>query len=96
MNHKLKVGRGDNMNDLKISTEKEAKIYLLGIIEGLNKIRLSVWGFGYDNDETAGMIRKITTERILEIKEMLDIDSFGDQSFSTVKEYVKANAQSTK
>lgn len=80
------------MDELKITTEKEAKIYLLGIIEGLNKTRLSVWGFGYDNDDTARMIRKTTSERIFEIKEMLDIDSFGDQAFSAVKEYVKANA----
>ena len=83
------------MNELKITTEKEAKIYLLGIIEGLNKIRLSVWGFGFDNDDTARMVRKLTSEKIFEIKEMIDIDSFGDQAFSTVKEYVKSNAQST-
>ncbi len=83
------------MEELKITNEKEAKIYLLGIIEGLNKIRLSVWGFGYDNNETAQMIRSLTTKKIFEIKEMLDIDNFGEQAFDSVKNYVKANAQST-
>lgn len=81
------------MSDLKIESEKEARIYLLGIIEGLNKTRLSVWGFGYDNDETARMIRRTTSERIREIKEMLDIDSFGDDMFSSVDEYVKSKTE---
>jgi len=77
------------MKNLEITNEKEAKIYALGIIEGLNTIRLSVWGFGYDDDKTAQMIRDITSKKILEIKEILDIDYFGEEAFENVKKYIK-------
>lgn len=78
------------MSKISIENKKEAKLYMLGIIEGLNRARLSVWGFGFDKDDTALMVRRRTTEEISNIKEILDIDSFGDTMFSSVKNYIES------
>ena len=73
----------------KISTKEEAKAHLLGRIAGLNEARLSVWGIGYDKDETAGMVRRMTGKRIQELKEILEIDYIGDGWFSDATSFLK-------
>ena len=67
---------------MDIKNIEEAKAHILGRIAGLNDTRLSVWGIGYDKDETALMIRKQTTDKIFKLKEILDIKDFGEKMFS--------------
>ncbi len=74
------------MNEPK---NEEAMAYLLGKLDAYNDIRINFWGFGYDNDETGQRVRKITTDRIMEVKEILEIDYFGEKAFSSVKEFLK-------
>lgn len=76
-------------NDLKPQNERETKIFLLGELKGLNSCRLSVWGSGYDKDDTGNMVRKFTCERIDEITEILQLSRLIDHSFSSVEEFVK-------
>lgn len=40
-------------------------------------------------NETGQRVRKITTDRIMEVKEILEIDYFGVKAFSSVKEFLK-------
>ena len=49
-------------------------IWVLGQIHGVNSVRLSVWGMGYDNDDTARMVRKFTCKQINKLKEPLEIE----------------------
>ncbi len=74
---------------MKIQTKEEAKAHLLGKIAGINEIRIAFWGIGYDKDETALMVRKITTDKIYELKEILEIDNFGDSWFSDAESLLK-------
>ncbi len=76
------------MKDI-ITTKEEAKAHLLGRIAGLNDARLSVWGIGYDNDDTARMVRQMTGKRINELKEILEIEYIGDNWFSSAADYLK-------
>ncbi len=76
-------------DELKPQNERESKLFLLGQLKGLNQCRLSVWGFGYDNDETGNMVRKFTCDEINNITEMLQLSSLIDYSFSTVQDFVE-------
>jgi len=75
----------------EIQTNEEAKAHILGRIAGLNNVRISVMGIGYDKDDTARMIRKNTTDEIFRLKEMLDIDSFGSDWFESASDLLKKN-----
>ena len=70
---------------MKINSENEAISHLLGRISGLNDIRISVMGIGYDKDETALMIRRKCTDKIFEIKEILEIKIIGATYFDDAK-----------
>jgi len=74
---------------MKIQTKEEAKAHLLGKIAGINEIRIAFWGIGYDKDATALMVRKITNDKIYELKEILEIDNFGDSWFSDAESLLK-------
>ena len=74
---------------MKIQTKEEAKAHLLGKVAGINEIRIAFWGIGYDKDETALMVRKITTDKIYELKEILEIDNLGDSWFSDAESLLK-------
>ena len=69
------------MNNIK--TKEEAEIYIYGMITGLNKARLLIWGMGYDNDETALMMRKKIMNEIFELKEILEIKHIGSVFFDS-------------
>jgi hypothetical protein len=72
---------------------KELNIsFLLGRIYGANSVRIVFWGIGYDNDETARMVRKVTTDIIYEAKEPLEIESRLpiDQGFSSLPDLIKS------
>lgn len=73
----------------EIKTKEEARAYILGLITGLNSARISVWGIGFDEDETARFVRKYTTDEIYRHKELLEIDNFGDSMFGSAKELLK-------
>ena len=72
-----------------IKTIEEAKAHILGKIAGLNVARIMVWGIGYDNDKTALMIRKNITTQIYDLKEILEIEHFGDSMFSSACDLIK-------
>lgn len=72
--------------DETIDTEQKAIESLLGRIAGINDIRISVMGIGYDTDKTALMIRKRCTDKIFELKEILEIKIIGDTWFDSAKE----------
>ena len=42
-----------------------------GQIKGLNTARVLVWGIGYDNDDTALMLRRVLCERIEDLETLL-------------------------
>lgn len=73
----------------KFKTLEEARAHIYGRIAGINDVRISVWGIGYDKDETAQKIRKYTSEKIYELKEMLEIDYFGDTWFESAVDFLK-------
>jgi hypothetical protein len=78
----------------EIKTEAEARAHLLGRIAGLNDARLAFWGIGYDKDETALRLRKMTSEKIHKIKEILEIKYIGDSWFDqAVNLYKKHNKE---
>lgn len=72
--------------ETKFETKEEAKAHILGIIAGLNEARIQVMGIGYDQDETARMMRRYTLGRIFELKEILEIDHFGSEMFESANE----------
>lgn len=74
---------------MKLNSKEEAKAHLLGRIAGLNDVRLSVWGIGYDKNETAQRIRKYTCDEISRIKEILVIDTIGDDMFSDANQILQ-------
>jgi len=74
---------------MKLQTQEEAKAHLLGKIAGINEIRIAFWGIGYDKDETASKVRKITNDKIFELKEILEIDSLGESMFSDAVSLLK-------
>jgi len=60
--------------------EKEiTKAFILGKIAGLNEARISVWGIGFDNDETAKYVKKYVWERMESLQKMIDIDNASDE-----------------
>lgn len=59
----------EEQEQLKLNKEQ-----IKGQIKGLNTARIRVWGIGYDNDETALMMRRFLSREITELQEMLDID----------------------
>lgn len=65
----------------KINTHDEAVAHILGRIAGLNDIRIAFWGIGWDKDKTAQRVRKIATDKIYELKEILEIKIIGDSWF---------------
>lgn len=73
----------------ELKTKEEARAYILGIITGLNSARLSVWGIGFDSDETARFVRKYTSDEIFKQKELLEIDNFGDSLFGSAESLLK-------
>lgn len=73
----------------KITTKEEAKAHILGRIAGLNDARTLVWGIGFDKDKTAQIIRKYTTDEIFKLKEILDIENFGDSMFESAVDLLK-------
>jgi len=80
----------------KFDTEEEATDHLIGRIAGINDIRISVMGIGYDNDKTALMIRKKCTDKIYELKEILEIKVIGDLWFDdarTILDKLKCNGE---
>lgn len=72
-----------------LKNKEEAKAFILGKITGLNDARLSVWGIGFDKDETARLVRKFTTDKIFALKEMIEIDNFGDSMFESIDSLIK-------
>jgi hypothetical protein len=74
---------------IEIKTEEESRIYLMGMISAFNKARVRFWGFGYDNDKTGREIRRFTCEEIDKLKEILNIESFSDGCFESVKGYAE-------
>ena len=68
-----------------INTKEQAIAHLLGRISGLNDARILVMGIGFDNDDTARMIRKECTSKIFELKEILEIKIIGDTWFDNAK-----------
>jgi len=72
-----------------ITTKEEAKAHLLGKIAGINEIRIAFWGIGWDKDETALRVRKITNDKIFELKEILEIDSLGESWFDDAESLLK-------
>ena len=70
----------------KLKTKDEAKAHILCKIAGLNEIRIAFWGIGYDKDETAQRVRKITNDEIFKLKEILDISNFGDSMFESAQD----------
>ena len=73
--------------ELKPKNERETMLFLLGQLKGLNQCRLSVWGFGYDNDSTGNMIRKFTCDEINRISEMIQLSKLIDHSFSDLDNF---------
>ena len=73
----------------KINTEEEAMNQLIGRIAGINDVRISVMGIGYDGDKTALMIRKKCTDKIFELKEILEIKIIGDLWFDNATDLFK-------
>ncbi len=61
-----------NIADAENFTKNKEQIR--GQIKGLNTARIRVWGIGYDNDETALMMRRFLTDEIKRLQEMLDIE----------------------
>lgn len=74
---------------MKINNEREAKIFMLGQMKGLNDVRLRFWGFGYDNDDTANQLRKYTCAEIGELSHTLQIDKILFDHFSDVQSFIK-------
>ena len=74
---------------MEIKTKEEAKAHLLGKIAGINEIRIAFWGIGYDKNETALKVRKITNDKIFELKEILEIDLVGESMFSDAESLLK-------
>ena len=77
------------MEKEQLKTKEEARAYILGVITGLNSARISVWGIGFDKDETARFVRKFTTDEIFRHKELLEIDNFGDSFFNDATDLLK-------
>lgn len=75
--------------ELKIENEREAKIFMLGMMKGYNDTRINFWGIGYDNDDTARTVRKFTGEMIQKYSDILQLDSLLSGSFSDVESFVK-------
>lgn len=73
-----------------MNTKEEAKAHIIGKIAGLNEARLAVWGIGYDDDETALFMRKTMNDKIFSLREILDIDQFGDSWFNSAQELLKS------
>lgn len=45
---------------------------VMGRVEGLNDARITVWGFGYDNDETGLYVRRETLRMMRRLSEPYD------------------------
>lgn len=60
------------MSDIELIKEQ-----IKGQIKGLNTARIRIWGIGYDNDETALMMRRFLYAEITRLQAMLDIDEEG-------------------
>lgn len=58
------------MNKEEINTDLIAE-QIRGQIKGLNTARVMVWGIGFDNDNTALMLRRNLCEMINGLEEML-------------------------
>ncbi len=74
----------------KPTTKEEAENYILGLISGLNKARVLVWGIGYDSDETALMLRREIMNQIYSLKEILEIKYIGDSYFESAEQLINS------
>ena len=74
-----------------IETKKEALLYLMGKLDGLNFARCSVAGFGFDNDETAQYVKKQVWNEMKQINEILDIDKEGTKILMHIKSLLSEN-----
>ena len=74
------------MEQEEIKTEREARSHLIGRLAGINDIRIQFMGIGYDNNDTAKIIRQRCNDRIFEIKEILEIKIIGDCWLNSAKD----------
>ena len=72
------------MNDKELT-----KAFILGKIAGLNEARVSVWGIGFDNDQTASYIKKYVWERMSELQKIIDIEN----SASEIEKFAQSITQ---
>lgn len=77
----------------EINTKEEAKAHIIGRMAAYNDIRIAFWGIGYDKNETAQKVRKLTTQKIMELKEILNIEYMGSDWFSNATDFLKESGE---
>lgn len=74
------------MNNIELT-----KAFMLGKIAGLNEARISVWGIGFDNDETASYIKKYVWERMEQLQNIIDIENSANELEKFAKRITQQN-----